>query len=201
MTQLLHSPDLWLSMVTIGVLVLLGDTAWRSWTFEGRVADPSELYPRRARPRAPYAFGPHAPTLARGPVAGGAARVPRARSGIVPVYMEAPSGEAYAGATVDWSPADEVSAAGQSLEDWWSGRLQQYYEALKRIDNAPRLPDGSVWHPPMVAPWPYYALTTGESLEQFVAGSQRLHAYRAMRVGATGEFSPREAMELEALLA
>jgi hypothetical protein len=198
MTQLLHSPGLWLGIVTIGVLVLLGDTAWRSWTFQGRVADPSELYPRRARPRASYAFGPHAPTLARGPVAGGAARVPRARSGIVPVYMDAAA--PHVGATADWSPVGEVAAAGQSLEDWWSERLQQYDGALKRIDEAPRLVDGSAWHPPMVAPWPYYALTTAEHLEQFVQGSMRLHAYREMRVGSTGEFTPREAMALEAML-
>lgn len=182
-----------------GVLGLAVETLWRSWHFPGRVADPSELFARKASPRLAYAFGPAAPPwMLEQPYAGfspGAAAVTLEYAGPDPV----PANDG-AGATAEWSPLAEVAAVGQSLEDWWSERLQEYDAALKRIDEALRDIEGHVWHPPMASSWPYCVMTTAENAAQFVAGSQRLPAYRALRLAHTGEFSPREAMQLEALL-
>lgn len=249
---LLHSPALWAVLVLIGVVGLLGDTAWRSWTFPGRVEDPAVMFARPAPTRARWPLGPEepprrhpfAPTLAEWPIAGPTSYTLMARAGVdveyqhegVPVvvadwsarggdFMElyempparhgagptagqerelldfpAVPERTEAGATEDWSPIAEVAEAGRSLEDWLSERLQRFDEALHWIDNAPRAIDGTAWHPPMVLPPAQYLLTTGEHFEQFVSGSQKLHAYRELRIGATGEFTTRQHMELEALL-
>jgi hypothetical protein len=99
-----------------------------------------------------------------------------------------------AGATEEWSPMAEIVDAGRSGEDWWSERLQAYDAALRWIDAAPRLEDGT----------PSYAaagLNTAQQLDVLIAGSQQLHAYRELRIGDTGSFSRRDHMELEQLLA
>jgi hypothetical protein len=199
MTDFLHAPELWALIVLIGVIGLGSDAAWRSWTFEGRVADPSELYPRRAPHRLIYAYGPAAPPPWRTGNGWGAP----CRHQIEPVFLagEPTPARTDEGATADWSPVAEVAAAGQSLEDWWSERLQRYDEALRRIDSVQRLADGTPWHPPMALRSLAVAQTTDDSFEIFVAGSQRLHAYRELRIGATGEFSARDHMQLEGLLA
>jgi hypothetical protein len=186
MTQMLHNPGLWNSMVIIGLLVLLGDAAWRSWTLEGRVDDPARLFPRSAPARLAFAFGPLEP-----------ARTGDGYRGRPVVVTIDP---VHAGATEEWSPAGEVAAAGQSIEDWWSERLQAYDDALRAIDSDLRDSDGGRWHPPLAADEARRLATTDDELERFIGGSQRLHAYRELRVGSTGEFTAREHMQLEALL-
>lgn len=197
MTDLLHDPGLWNGMIIVGVLVLLGESAWRSWHLEGRVDDPARLWPRAAPARLAYAFGP-----AEGPRAGGAYRFAGAAAS---VQLDVSRGAFEAagrypvdaendgrGATEEWSPAAEQVTAGRSLEDWWSERLQAYDAALKWIDTAPRLPDGT-------GAFVVLGNTVTEELDLFVSRSQRLHAYRELRIGQTGEFTARQHMELEAL--
>jgi hypothetical protein len=212
MTQILQEPGLWNGMIIIGVLVLLGESAWRSWTLEGRVDDPARLFPRPAPARLAYAFGPALPPGWLRPMTGDGYTTRRnvqieyldepeiqelLQHGLEQITAELNAGQ---GATEEWSPIAEQVTAGRSLEDWWSERLQAYDAALKRIDSDQRLPDGSVWHPPMAHAWPYHTLTTEENLRQFVDDSQRLHAYRELRIGHTGEFTTRQHMELEALV-
>lgn len=86
----------------------------------------------------------------------------------------------HVGATAGWSPLDETEAAGESLEGWWSRRLQEYDEALARIDAMPRRADGA-------GAFVILGQTTAESLASLVEGSQHLHAYRMLRIGMTGE--------------
>jgi hypothetical protein len=192
MTDLLHNPGLWNSMIIVGVLVLLGESAWRSWHLEGRVDDPARLWPRPAPARLAYAFGP-----AEGPRAGSAYRFAVAAAAVrldtSHGALEAVAENDGRGATEEWSPAAEQVTAGRSLEDWWSERLQAYDAALKWIDTAPRLPDGT-------GAFVVLGNTVAEELDLFVSRSQRLHAYRELRIGQTGEFTTRQHMELEALV-
>lgn len=189
MTDLLHDPGLWNGMIIIGILALLADCAWRSWTLEGRVDDPARLWPRPAPARLAYAFGPMPVPAAIGPTLGdGYTRIMAAIS--LDTAEQANDGR---GATEKWSPIAEQVTAGRSLEDWWSERLQEYDAALKRIDAAPRLPDGT-------GAFVILGNNVAEELDLFVSGSMRLKAYRSMRLEHTGEFTKRQHMQLEALV-
>jgi hypothetical protein len=101
----------------------------------------------------------------------------------------------HIGATADWSPrhaAAEAEAGMLPLDDvdeWLAGRLREYEHALSRIEcRTVSLVRGE----PQRTLW--------QELDAFVAGSQQLHAYRDLRIGATGGYGPREHMQLEALL-
>lgn len=92
----------------------------------------------------------------------------------------------HEGATEEWSVAFEIAAADarrlplDDVEEWLAERLSAFDGALARIDA-----------------------TSGReaeiALRDFVRGSQQLHAYRMINV-QTGNYGPREHMQLEALL-
>lgn len=90
-----HSPALWAAIVLIGAFGLLGDTAWRSWIFPGRVEDPAVMFARPAPPRARWPLGPEepprrdpfAPTLAGRPWAGPGSYTLMARAGVDVEYQ------------------------------------------------------------------------------------------------------------------
>jgi hypothetical protein len=105
---------------------------------------------------------------------------------------------AGAGATIDWSPMAEHAAADErrlpldDVDEWLAGRLAQYRRSLIAIEVAPRGADGR----PSEFGW-----TVDEEFDAFQRGSMGLHEYRDMILTATGGYGPREAMQLEALLA
>jgi len=196
----LHNPSLWTLIVLVGAFGLLLDTALRSWRFPGRVDDWGWFTGSPAPAILPHPIGPEP---VRPYTGDGATRRELVLYEWRGDYLELPAPRVEQcdarelGATEEWSPIAEVAGAGRSLEDWLSERLQQYDDALHRIESALRMPDGSVWHAPMSAPWPYIPLTTDNNLQQFIDGSQQLHAYRELRIGGTGEFTARDHMDLE----
>lgn len=101
----------------------------------------------------------------------------------------------HVGATEGWSPKHAAAEAERGMlplddvDEWLATRLSAYGHALTRIGcRTVSLVKGEVQR------------TVDDELTAFVAGSQRLHAYREMRIGATGGYGPREHMQLEALL-
>lgn len=196
---MLHDPNLWVVLVLVGAFGLLADTAWRSWHFAGRVADSGWFVGAPAPMRSPWPIGPRMMTvrepwrdLVDWPSTGdGHMRNHRVAAALAPPPVAPVE---TAGATEEWSPIAAVTSAGRSGEDRWSERLQAYDAALRWIDAAPRMEDGT----------PCYAavgLNTAGQLEMLIAGSQQLHAYRELRIGDTGNFTARDHMELEQLLA
>lgn len=105
---------------------------------------------------------------------------------------------ATAGATEDWSPMAEAAAAERAMlplddvDEWLAGRLSAFDHALMEIGAATRGADGS----PRPIGW-----TVEEELDAFQRGSMGLQAYRDMILKSSREFTPRESMELEQLLA
>jgi hypothetical protein len=101
-------------------------------------------------------------------------------------------------ATADWSPVAEGIAAERSMlplddvEEWLAGRLSAFDRRLMEIGAATRGVDGS----PRPVGW-----TVDEELDAFQRGSSGLQAYRDMILKTSREFTPRESMELEAMLA
>lgn len=163
---ILHAPGLWALIVLIGVAGLAADAAWRSWRFGYPIGDALGV---------PVVTG-NGQTRWTAPIDAEYTRV------------EPPPG-AHVGATEAWSPTGEVAGAGRSLEDWLSERLQAYDEQLRRIESMPRLPDGR-------GAYAVLGRTTAEELAAFVAGSQRLGAYRSFVLETTGGFSRAELDEI-----
>lgn len=102
----------------------------------------------------------------------------------------------HVGATEDWSPRHAAAEAElgmlplDDVDEWLATRACEYEHALSRIGcRTVSLVRGET------------QCTVDEELAAFVDGSQMLHAYRELRIGSTGEFTPRQAMQLEALLA
>lgn len=194
-----HSPALWAAIVLVGIFGLLGDTAWRSWRLPGQPIMGGPVFLARSVPvvtgdgHTLWSAGVQVDytPLASPPVVL-ADWSPRGGDflELAPAVPE----RTEAGATEDWSPIAEVAEAGRSLEDWLSERLQQFDEALRWIDQVPRRADG------VGAFVLADGRSTAEELKAFVASSQRLHAYRELRIGQTGDYTTREHMELEALL-
>lgn len=181
--------QVWFLVAAAAGFTLLADAAVRSWKSPERVADPSTMWPRQAPVISDRLVGPRLPSgsfrmpepglrLAYGP--GGAyfedTAVHAARSLVIdPVHV---------GATEYWSPLAEHEAVTvarlplDDIEEWLSGRLSEYDHELMRIgcrtvSLVRGMPSGSV----------------DEQMAEFVAASQRLHAYRMLRIGDTGEFS------------
>lgn len=113
-----------------------------------------------------------------------------------------PDGEIFwevnigAGATDHWSPmADTAEEQARMLplddvDEWLATRLSEYGHVLTRIScRRVSLVRGET------------QCTLDEELERFQQGSMALHAYRSMILDHSREFTMRESMELEALLA
>jgi hypothetical protein len=102
------------------------------------------------------------------------------------------------GATEAWSPLTEHAAAERvmlpldDVDEWLAGRLSAFDHRLMEIGAATRGADGS----PRPVGW-----TVDEELDAFQRGSSGLQAYRDMILKSSREFTPREHMQLEAMLA
>jgi len=96
----------------------------------------------------------------------------------------------HEGATEGWSPLQEAEAVertalpGDDTEGWWAERLRQFEHRLSVIDSAERTAEGR-----RIEVVRGYGRTVDDELQAFVDGSQRLHAYRLLRIGDTGEMS------------
>lgn len=156
-----------------GIALLLYDTAVRSWRMAGRVDDPARMFARPAPAVGRHRIGPAVPSrrLDDDPVRGWTYD----DDGLVELT--------HRGATEGWSPLQEVEAVERTalpLDD-----VDEYLADLDRRFAAILVPDPAV----------------DEELRAFQQGSMRLHAYRSMILDSTGGYGPREAMQLEALLA
>lgn len=214
-------PQVYFLIAAAAVLVLLADTAVRSWRSPERVADPSWMWPRPAPTRSPWRVGPRLPGNAwtmpepglrlawseraqdsyfeaaeqrpADSVDWSALRDSYRRASIITPPAAAGPVE-VAGATLDWSPIAEQAAADKArlplddVDEWLAERLRKYDGALARIDTAPRvtLIRGDRFR------------TVAEEVARFDAGSQRLHAYRMLRI-PTGEYRMIESARVEAL--
>lgn len=227
LVQAAGHPAPWLLIALGAAAFLLADAAVRSWRFPGRVDDASWFCPRPAPTLSHWPIGPaagpcaagrgegceHGPWLRCGRPLDGP-HTPRHRAGaprtgdgfagstaiVIASWHDVPAPREFReGATLDWSPAAEVEAAGESLDAWWAERLGQFDDAWLSIEMALRLQDGQAWHPPMA--WTDEACTTETELRRFSDASMHMRAYRALQLDATGGYGPREHMQLEALLA
>jgi hypothetical protein len=101
-------------------------------------------------------------------------------------------------ATADWSPIAEGMAAERvmlpldDVEDWLAVRLSEFDHRMMEIGAATRGADGS----PRPVGW-----TVDQELDAFQRGSSGIQAYRDMILQTSREFTPRESMQLEAILA
>lgn len=162
----------------VGAAWLLAQAALRSWGRPERL-DASWSWTRPAPCRSDRPLGPLRPRDASDDMR----------------YRISPRGDGYwhaepdgAGATEDWSPAAEHAAAERGrlplddVDEWLAVRLSSYDHALSRIDAGA-------------------GAACGAELARFQRGSIALHAYRSMILDSTGGYGPREAMQLEELLA
>jgi hypothetical protein len=94
------------------------------------------------------------------------------------------------------SPLEELAAVEMlpldDADEWLSVRLSAFDHAIMAIGAATRGMDGSV----RPVGW-----TVDEELAAFQLGSMGLHEYRSMVLDSTGSYGPREAMQLEEMLA
>lgn len=189
----------------LGFALLLYDTAARSWRMPGRVDEPSRMFARPAPAVGRHRVGPAVPSrrLDDDSVQAWFAAPPAPDM----VREISPRGEPYwiaeqltrpqfTGATEGWSPLQEVQAAERvalpldDADEWLAERTRSFEHALSRI-GARR-----VW---LIKGIPQRTLD--DELRAFQQGSMALHAYRAMILDGTGEFTTRQHMQLEALLA
>jgi hypothetical protein len=209
--SILEIPEqVWFLAAFGALMVLLADTAVRSWHSPERVADPAFMWPRPAPARSDVPIGPRLPSGSfRMPEAGlrlgwgpggsffedtAVYPVPR------PLVVVPPAGSAFwsapesvskhEGATEGWSPLQEAEAVertalpGDDTEGWWAERLRQFEHRLSVIDSAERTADGR-----RIEVVRGYGRTVDDELQAFVDGSQQLHAYRLLRIGDTGEMT------------
>lgn len=156
----------------VGIACFLAWTAKRSWERPERF-DPMWTWTRPAPSHAPAPLGP---------VADWGWGVP---------------GQHVGATLTSPSPLAEVAAAERSMlplddvDEWLAGRLSAFDHALMAIGAATRGADG------LARP---VGWTVDDELDAFQRGSMGLQAYRDMILKSSREFTPREAMELEALL-
>jgi hypothetical protein len=198
------------------VLVLLADTAVRSWHSPERVADPSYMWPRPAPARANYFIGPRLP--------GGSFRMPEAG-----LRLAWGNGGSFFQDT-EMHPAPELDTAALrdgyrlladdrvhamingrdprplSVDPVHLGATEEWSPmAEHEAATAARLPldDVDEWLAERTRQYEHelsrigcrtVSLVKGEvcrtvddELQAFVDGSQQLHAYREMRIGNTQE--------------
>lgn len=101
----------------------------------------------------------------------------------------------HEGATEEWSPAADAVAAEADMrilddvDEWLAERLRDYEHELSRIScRRVSLVKGET------------QCTLDEELARFQDGSMALHEYRSMILDSSREFTPREHMQLEALI-
>lgn len=89
----------------------------------------------------------------------------------------------HVGATEEWSPLAEHAAADEArlplddVDEWLAERLRRFEHELSRIESRTvSLIKGE------------QCRTVDDELQAFVDGSQRLGAYRRLRIGDTGEY-------------